>query len=213
MINLKTSDAETVTNLIHIAHGYKHEVTTKLHENINWNRVFTTFNTYQNSYNDSMMRFVKSNIFCKGLQRWSKGYLRYDDKTGFDFTTSDDYKIELKSGIKMFQHRVQTTTDLIIHNMQGSSATQEYVDSMQKTFDYLLVIDPDMAAICTWEDAKQYMRPCGDSVRAKIPLEKMEMFKISGTVKETEIQLKDRIYDAIDMILDDIETICPDSGS
>jgi len=202
MINLTECETSNTSNVIHALFGYKFDATQNLNNMVNWDKVFTAIESFKDHYNDNMMRFVKSNLISMCIEEWSNGYLKYVNQTGYDFITSDNLKIELKSGIKVFHFKSGRTTDLVMKNMNGSVAD---LSKVQKTFDYLLLVEPGYAAVTDWNTTQKYMEEKSDAIRARIPLEELDIFKRVDTVKSTEINLTDRVYEALKQTIRDID--------
>jgi hypothetical protein len=128
--------------------------------------------------------------------------MNYVNQTGYDFVTSDNIKIELKTGLKIFQKRKQQTSDIIISNTQGESTDTKV---FEKTFDYLLMVEPGMAGVTSWEKMRPYIKPRGDCFKAQIPMSEIEIFKVEHSVEDFNFDLSDRIEEALDKALLDIE--------
>lgn len=203
MIHLAECETSNTSNLLHTLFGYKFDITHKLNEVVEWNKVFTAIESFKDHYNDNMMRFVKSNLISMCIEHWSNGYLKYVDGIGYDFITTDGYKIELKSGVKMFQWKSNNTSSLIMKNMNGSVAD---LSKIQKTFDYVLIVEPGYAGITDWNSARKYMVEKSDAIKAKISLEDIDIFRKTERVKYTEIFLTDRIYEAMRKTIKDIDS-------
>jgi hypothetical protein len=198
LLNLYSKDVDTLYTL---CDEFEFPITRNLRNRIDWNCVFSVMETLKTTYNENMMRFVKSHMISKAIQKASDGYLKYVNKTGYDFVTENNEKIELKSGIKIFQKRKQQTEVITIMNTNGQSTDTKV---FTKTFDYLLLIEPGMAAITTWEKMRPYIKPRGDSFKAQIPFTAIEIFKQSDTVMDFNESLPDIIEDAMDKTLQSI---------
>lgn len=189
---------------------FQFPISKELKYNIDWDKVFSMITSYKTEYNERMMRFVKSELISLGLERWSNNYLTYVDEIGYDFVNPKGIKIEMKSGLKLFQFRAGTTVDIKISNTNGQSSHDKEIE---KTFDYLLLIDEQQCTLTSWEKARPYMTSVGDGVKAKIPLEYFDVIKINGIVKDVDINLADRIQEAMNTALDDLERALENVGA
>jgi hypothetical protein len=208
MIDFVACEAEKSTNILHMMEDYDFDISKKLQTLVEWDKVFATILSFKDSYNDNMLRFVKSNLISMGIEKWSNGYLEFVDGVGYDFVTSDGDKIELKSGIKMFQWKAMTTTPLIMKNMQGKAADENTdLEFMTNTYDYLLVVEPGNVAITSRDKVTEHLLAKGDHISAKVPLKDMEFFMRVDRLYQTDMKLHDRIYEAMNKSLDDIDIL------
>lgn len=201
MINFMKCTSENPNTLFE---DFKFPIAEKLRDNINWDKVFTVIQSYQSSHNENMMRFVKSYLVSKAIERYSNGYLKYVNQIGWDFETPESIKIELKSQLKSFNKRNETTADIVVKNMQGEIAN---LTKIQKTFDYLLILEPGLAAVTSWETCFPYFRERSDTINVKLEFKHLDFFKKIDRVKDTKANLADRIDEAIEKALDDIDEL------
>lgn len=190
------------TNISRLFEDNRFSISEKLIENIDWNKVFSTIVSYQYSHNGNMMRFAKSNLISLGLERWSNGYLKYIDGTGVDFMTADGHKLELKSGLSMFHHKSENTADIIVKNMNGSIAD---LTKMEKSFDFLLIVEPGYAAVTDWKTAFPYFKENSDTIKVKLDFKHIEFIQRIHQVKNLDYDLADRFDEAMQLALDDID--------
>lgn len=190
------------TNISRLFDDNRFSISEKIRDNIDWDKVFSAIISYQYTHNGNMMRFAKSNLISKGIERWSNGYLKFVDGTGHDFVTADGYKVELKSGLSMFHPKSQNTTDIIVKNMNGSVADLTKYD---KTFDFLLIVEPGLAALTDWETAKPYFKENSDTIKVKLDYKHIEFIKRIHSIKNTKSDLADRYEEATQKALDDID--------
>lgn len=181
---------------------FRYPITEKLRDNINWDKVFSVILSYQSTHNENMMRFVKSYLVSKALERYSNGYLTYVNQNGWDFETPEGLKIELKSQLKSFNKKSENTSDIVIKNMQGEVAD---LTRIQKTFDYLLILEPGLAALTDWETCLPYLKESADTVKVKLEFRHLDFFKQTHQVKNLNVNLANRIEEAIEKSLDDID--------
>ena len=190
------------TNISRLFEENRFAISEKLRDNIDWNKVFSTIVSYQYTHNGNMMRFAKSNLVCLALERWSNGYLDYVDQIGYDFLTADGYKMEMKSALSMFHHKSETTADIIMKNMNGSIAD---LSKVQKTFDFLLLLEPGYAAVTDWETAFPYFKENSDTIKVKLDFKHIEFIKRIQKIKNLNYDLADRFDEAMQLALDDID--------
>jgi hypothetical protein len=202
MLQLSKVDSKNLETLLTLTDQFEFNITKKLRDNIDWDMVFSVIQSYKSTYNENMLRFVKSHLISKAIQKYSGGYMEYVNQTGYDFITKDNFKIELKTGLKIFQKRKQQTSDIIISNTQGQSTDTKV---FEKTFDYLLMVEPGMAGVTSWEKMRPYIKPRGDCFKAQIPMTEIEIFKVEHSVEDFNFDLSDRIEEALDKALLDIE--------
>lgn len=195
MIQLSHVESKPVDTLYTLmGEDFDFPITKALRENVDWDIVFSTIESLKTQYNQEMMRFVKSEIISWQIEESSNGYLKYVNQRGYDFVTSDNIKIELKSGIQVFQKIKHQTEMITISNTNGQSTdTKVFV----KTFDYLLLVEPGMVGVTSWERMRPYIIPKGDSFKAQIPLKEIEIFQESHTVEDCDICLPDVIREAM----------------
>ena len=190
------------TNISRLFEDGRFSVSEKIRDNIDWDKVFSVIVSYQYTHNHNMMRFAKSNLISKGIERWSNGYLKFVDETGHDFVTADGYKVELKSGLTMFHKKAQNTASIVVKNMNGSVAD---LTKYEKTFDFLLIVEPGLAALTDWETAQPYFKENFDTIKVQLDFKHIEFIKRIQNIKNTESDLADRYEEATQKALDDID--------
>jgi len=205
MIPLKLVTASNINTLFNVTDEFDYPITKELRDGIDWKLVFSLIESYKSTHNERMMRFLKSEIIARGIEEFSNGQLKYVDKVGYDFVMPQSgIRIELKSGLKMFQPRAWSTVDIKLSNTNGqSSHDKEFI----KTFDYLLIVEPGTAGLVSWEKVQPYVRSVGDGFCAKISLECIEIFKKGSDVVDLDIDLSDRAEEMIKQCIRDIKEL------
>jgi hypothetical protein len=205
MIPLKLVTASNINTLFNVTDEFDYPITKHLRDDIDWKLVFSLIESYKSTHNGRMMRFVKSEITARGIEEFSNGQLKYVDEIGYDFVMPQSgIRIELKSGLKMFQPRAWSTIDIKLSNTNGqSSHDKEFI----KTFDYLLMVEPGTVGVVSWEKVQPYVRSVGDGFCAKIPLRYVEIFKEGSDVVDLDIDLSDRAEEMIKQCIRDIKEL------
>ena len=117
---------------------------------------------------------MKSNAFKtirtwlqeKSFAKWSGGQLQYvgDYKDGVDFTSVDSVNYEMKGKLKMF-NKNGSTSSIVLKNFQGENKV------IEKTFDYMLLVDTGSMAIgiTDWDTVEKriYYTPTSPTAKVK----------------------------------------------
>jgi len=110
-------------------------------------------------------------------------------------------KIEMKSGLKLFQPHARTTVDIKISNTNGKSSDGE---EHKKTFDYLLLIEPGLAGVISYDRLKPFIRSVGDGFSAKIDTSEIELLSRISNYKVTDVNLSNLFDKMIDSSIQEI---------
>jgi hypothetical protein len=149
---------------------------------------------------------VKSHLISKAVEKYSNGKLIFVDETGYDFDMPEqNLKIEMKSGLKLFQPYAGTTVDIKISNTNGTSSDGK---EHKKTFDYLLLIEPGLVGVISYEKLKPFIRSVGDGFSAKIDTSEIELFSRISNYKVTDINLSNLFDKMIENSLQEIGDYC-----
>ena len=187
MIFFKKVGTESIITLFNINNQYDFEVTPYLINSVNWNKVMSLLISFREEYNDYGGRFVKSDLLGQGIEKFSEGKLKYINEDGCDFYLPEkNLRIEMKSGMKIFQtSKTNNTVELKIKNFNGNAT------EMEKTFDYLLLIDCDLIGVTSYENVLKYIKRKDDGFYCKIELLDVELFKNLGNVETSKNNLTD----------------------
>ena len=116
---------------------------------------------------------MKSNAFKtirtwlqeKSFAKWSDGQLEYvgDFKDGVDFVSDDNINYEMKGKLKMF-NKNGSTSSIVLKNFQGDNKV------IEKTFDYMLLVDTGSMAIgiTDWDTVEKRIYYTPKSPTAKV---------------------------------------------
>lgn len=175
--------------------------------------IFSMNNTLSHMYNERMVRFVKSELLSRTIQKISRGKLLYVNQNGYDFFLPElNVKIEFKSGIDIFGRPRSSNTSLIkLDNTNGRDSRSKVYT---KTFDYLLLIDLNRAGLIKYEDIQEYIKHDGDGRSLRIPKSKIEVItesKRSHSIhsdRKKYIYIDDRLEQAMNQMIDDVIEIC-----
>ena len=150
-----------------------------------------------NATNDKEM---KSNAFKtirtwlqeKSFAKWSDGQLEYvgDYKDGVDFVSEDNINYEMKGKLKMFNKNGSTSV-IDLKNFQGDKKVVE------KTFDYMLLVDTGSMAIgiTDWDTVEKriYFTP-------KSPTAKVKFLPGDFTILAKDIKPAEKSITSADLI-------------
>ena len=116
---------------------------------------------------------MKSNAFKtirtwlqeKSFAKWSDGQLEFvgDFKDGVDFVSEDNINYEMKGKLKMF-NKNGSTSSIVLKNFQGENKV------IEKTFDYMLLVDTGSMAIgiTDWDTVEKRIYYTPKSPTAKV---------------------------------------------
>ena len=116
---------------------------------------------------------MKSNAFKtirtwlqeKSFAKWSGGQLKYvgDYKDGVDFISEDNIHYEMKGKLKMF-NKNGSTSSIVLKNFQSDNKV------IEKTFDYMLLVDTGSMAIgiTDWDTVEKRIYYTPKSPTAKV---------------------------------------------
>jgi hypothetical protein len=200
LMNCSSSNYNTLYTL---SGEYEYDITPYLINSVDWNSIFSTILSLKSDFNQLMMRFVKSQIICMTFERFSGKKWKYVDQIGHDFMLTDlGIKLEVKTGIKIFNSKTQKTVTIKVCNTNNQSS---HTKKFQKTFDYMLMVEPGMAGIISWEKLEPYVESVGDGFVAKIDMSDVEIIKQVTSIKDMNINVPNLIDDAMNGMLTVIE--------
>ena len=182
---------------------FEYEITPYLIGSVDWNKIFSTIISYREDYNDNSGRFLKSDIVSAAFERFSGGKFKYIDENGCDFYLPEKKcRIELKSGIHIFQtSRAFSTVEIKLKNYNGNATV------LEKTFDYLMIVEPQMVGVISYEKLQPYIYSKSDGLYCKIHLKDIELFKESYNVQHTNNNLTNIRKKIIESCLDEIDVL------
>jgi hypothetical protein len=170
--------------------------------------IYCMNNTLTHRYNQRMVRFVKSELLSRTVQRASREKIVYVNETGYDFFLPElDIKVEFKSGINIFgRPSSANTATMTLDNTNGQDSRKKVYT---KKFDYLLLIDVNKSGIIKYEDIQPFIKCTGDGRRITLPKSKIETITQSTEVfSDKKIYIDDRIDQAMNQMIDEVFQIC-----
>ena len=203
MIQFIKSSSENIKTVYNIMGQYEYEITPYLIQSVDWDKIFSVILSFREVYNDNSGRFLKSEIISTGFARFSGGKFIYIDEIGCDFYLPEkNCRIELKSGIHIFQiSRASTTVEIKLKNFNGNATV------LEKTFDYLLLVEPQIVGVISYEKLQPYIYSKSDGLYCKIPLKDIELFKEPYKVQYTNYNLTDIRKKMIEYCLNEIDKL------
>jgi len=150
---------------------------------------------------------MKSNAFKtirtwlqeKSFAKWSGGQLQYvgDYKDGVDFTSVDSVNYEMKGKLKMF-NKNGSTSSIVLKNFQGENKV------IEKTFDYMLLVDTGSMAIgiTDWDTVEKRIYYTPKSPTAKVKFLPGDFTILAKDIKPAEKKISSaEILDNLQEIL------------
>jgi len=206
MIKFIKSGSENIKTVYNTMGHFEYEITPYLIQSVDWNKIFSLILSFREEYNDNSGRFLKSEIISIGFERFSDGKFIYIDENGCDFYLPEkNCRIELKSGIHIFQtSRAFSTVEIKLKNFNGNATV------IEKTFDYLMLVEPQIIGVISYEKIQSYIYSKSDGLYCKISLKDIELFKEPYNVQHTNYNLTDIRKKIIESCLDEIESLYND---
>ena len=143
-----------------------------LRSNIEWSRFCTLVSTVGDELNERKLRFDKSDLFEKSLEKFSNGQMRYINVEGIDHVLPDSTTVEMKyTQDCLFTSKTQKqkkhVSDLQLMNSRGSSEGRDLPESYA---DFLLICDNNSAAVIDKQTLTKYCISAGDGLKtSKLP--------------------------------------------
>ena len=134
---------------------------------------------------------MKSNAFKtirtwlqeKSFAKWSDGQLEYvgDFKDGVDFVSEDNINYEMKGKLKMF-NKNGSTSSIVLKNFQSDNKV------IEKTFDYMLLVDTGSMAIgiTDWDTVEKRIYYTPKSPTAKVKFLPGDFTVLAKDIKPAE---------------------------
>ena len=168
-------------------------VTQYLIDNVDWNLVFSVMLSLKRKYNTGAETFVKSDIVSEAIEQASNGKLKYINDVGCDFYIEElDVRIEMKSTNSNIFPKIGKKFTSVVKLKNFRSLKNIDIDSMVKTFDYLLILEPLKCGIVSYENLIPYFEIYTDGIGAKADVNDIQFIKEVSEVKTTDILLFDR---------------------
>ena len=219
MIKFTSCKTDSIKNISNILFNeYQYKITEYLSLVVDWNKVFSVQLSFMDHFNKPSLRFVKSDLISRAVEKYSKRKLIFVDEVGYDFivpetcsdpeiqgTGYDGIKIELKSQLDLFGKKNNKTKNIKLDNTNGQSSEDKIYT---KKFDYLLLLQPGLVGITSYEAIQPYIKCKPDGRTVQIPHDIIEFFAQTYEFKiDKKIKLNDRYEQMIEDSLNDIEKI------
>ena len=156
---------------------------------------------------------MKSNAFKtlrtwlqeKSFAKWSDGQLKYvgDFKDGVDFVSTDEVNYEMKGSLGLFNKNGSCKRVVLINKRPGKKKiTILKKEDIQKTFEYMLLVDTEKMSIAYTDWDTVYSRTECDGAGATFKLENGDYKMLAMNVKPankniTSAQILDNLQEIL----------------
>ena len=171
-------------------------VTQYLIDNVNWNLVFSIMSSLRRKYNRGAETFVKADIVSEAIEQASNGKF---------YIKEIDIRIEMKTTNSNIFPKVGKKFTSVMKLKNFRSLKTIDIDSMNKTFDYLLMLEPLKCGIVSYEKLIPYFEIYTDGIGAKADVNDIQFIKEVTEVKTTNILLFDRYEQMKKQIIKDVK--------
>jgi len=180
----------------------------ELAENVDWKNFFEMRHSVGSQLNDRTLRFLKSIIQDKAIEKMSDGRVQYVDLIGQDHQFKK-YRIETKCGTNVLttakgkEKKKCVTGSIKLNNTLGSSHGRILPD----TFDYLMIVDNDAVAIVKRENLLPHITSGGDGLSVKLPYSTLEWvvkpkeFDHDNFKNIQSVNVLEQLYEMIEKII------------
>ena len=110
---------------------------------------------------------MKGEVVCSALEMCSGGQAKYVDEVGFDMLVGDT-KVEVKTEFGIIHKNMARTKKIQLKNIRAGAGE---VSLLQRTFDYLLIINtgpPFVSAFAPWETVDRNQQPTSDQIQCQL---------------------------------------------
>jgi hypothetical protein len=184
----------------------KSDVAQYLFDNVDWNLVFSVMLSLKRKYNTGAETFVKADIVAEAIEAASDYKIEYIDEIGCDFYIKDlKIYLEMKStNLNIFPKNGKNfTPKLKLKNFRSLKNIDN--PAIEKTFDYLLLLEPLTCGIVSFENILPYLEIFSDGIGTKVNVNDVEFIKQVYSVKNTNICLFDRYEQMKKQIIQDVK--------
>ena len=172
-------------------------------ENVDWDLVFSVMVSLKRTFNSGSETFVKADIICKAIEESSNNKIVYINEIGCDFYIPElDIKMEMKSGQSIFSNKKKKTAAIKIKNLRGLKNLEDI--KLKKTFDFMLLLEPDRSAIITFANVTKELKIYSDGIGTKANISDLEIVKEVYSIKNTNISLTNRYEEMIKSTINDV---------
>lgn len=153
-------------------------------DNVDWPAMFNMLAALGSTLNGRKDRFDKAEIIEKGLDVFSDGKLSHIDSIGADHYISElGVRVEVKFVSNNLYTKITNVpkkfSNAKLTNTMGSSDGR----SLDKTFDYLLLLETRGAAMISHQDLCEFTTSNGDGLHARIPCEVLTVIQTPDDLK------------------------------
>ena len=141
-----------------------------LRDHVDWTKYVSLVNAIGDELNERKLRFDKSDLFERALERFSNNELEYVNKEGVDHIGPEGVTIEMKytDGSLYTKKRKKPkiyVSDLQLLNTRGSSEGRTLPDTYAQ---FLLICDREAASVIAKEDLLPYVVDAGDGLKTEL---------------------------------------------
>lgn len=177
-------------------------------DSVEWSSMFSMINAVGDTLNGRKDRFDKAEIIERGLARYSGGNIHHIDDIGADhFIPLLNVKIEVKFVKHNIFTKVGKQPSLVSHAKLTNTLGSSHDRTLENTFDYLLLLETNGAALISYSDLLEFVSSKGDGLCARIPFESLTVIQTPTDIVIEESSVSSVSYKrekeaAIDRFLD-----------
>lgn len=150
-----------------------HTVKNYLFQNIDWEMMFSTVDTLGSNMNAPKDRFDKSDLLEQGIEVFSDGKIKWENRNGADHIIPDLGSITME--MKFAASSLYTCTKLqprkkISLKLMNTQGENKYTDLPKDYAQYIFAMDRSAAMIVETENIKPYLTYPNDGIAAKVPV-------------------------------------------
>lgn len=182
-------------------------------KSINWKRFHNLCSSIGKDLNDRQWRFLKAVFLESAVASYSNNQLTYvgELEEGCDFIVNNlnNLRIEMKyvegcifSGKN--KSKKKNTSEIKLMNSNGTNTHSGLPDTYS---DYLLIVELNGAGLISKEVLKNYITLSGDGIKAKIPIDKLDIIFQPSDITETnkkDLRIKETVINAINNIINNV---------
>jgi hypothetical protein len=149
------------------------DIAKSLREDISWTAMNVLVNSIGTSLNSRKMRFHKSDLFEKAIEKFSTGKLQYLDDVGRDFFyPKHNVYVEMKYSSQCLHTKTgkkkEKINELILLN---SRSTNKHLTLPSTYSEFIMIVDEQSSAVVDKKILNNYIQYYGDGISAKnIPM-------------------------------------------
>ena len=210
-MNIEDTATNEINPIEEVLPEINYQKVIEIMKTIDWQMFHNSCKSIGTDFNSPQWRFLKATILEKAVAKYSNGMLRYvgEEERGCDFMIDslDNAKIEMKYTEEcLFGGREKSlkkiTKQITLLNSRG---TNTHTNLPETYSDYLLIVEMNGAAIIKKETLKEFVVSNGDSLSAKIPIDKLHIIFSPRDIDTTQpvrtMRIKELILEAIEQAL------------